>query len=136
MGTRSPLTLSIKEANGGGTFGYALGQLKLAHLVLEGKSPDWVVLRLTRTGEVFFDPAEGLLGLGNFQAARRLFAAYGRRIAFALLGPVGEYGGLLSGIAFSDTDGLPSRLAARGGVGAVMGAKRAKPRATRPGTHM
>lgn len=136
MGTRSPLTLSIKEANGGGTFGYALGQLKLAHLVLEGKSPDWVVLRLTRTGEVFFDPAEGLLGLGNFQAARRLFAAYGRRIAFALLGPVGECLGLLSGIAFSDTDGRPSRLAARGGVGAVMGAKRAKPRATRPGTHM
>lgn len=56
MGTRSPLTLGIKEANGGGTFGYALGQLKLAHLVLEGESPEWVVLRLTRSGEVFFDP--------------------------------------------------------------------------------
>ncbi|WP_018112383.1 aldehyde ferredoxin oxidoreductase C-terminal domain-containing protein [Thermus igniterrae] len=126
VGTRSPLTLGIKEANGGGTFGYALGQMRLSHLVLEGRSPEWVVLRITRTGEVFFDPAEGLLGLGNFQAAERLFAAYGRRIAFALLGPVGEYGGLLAGIAFSDTDGRPSRLAARGGVGAVMGAKRVK----------
>jgi len=126
VGTRSPLTLGIKEANGGGTFGYALGQLKVAHLVLEGQSPEWVVVRLTKEGEVFCDPAEGLLGLGNFEAARRLFAAYGERIAFALLGPVGEYLGLLSGIAFSDIDGRPSRLAARGGVGAVMGAKRVK----------
>lgn len=126
VGTRSPLTLGIKEANGGGTFGYALGQMKLSHLVLEGASPDWVLLRLTREGQVLFEPARDLLGLGNFEAAQRLFAAYGRKIAFALLGPVGEYLGLLSGIAFSDTDGRPSRLAARGGVGAVMGAKRVK----------
>ncbi|HAR69159.1 MAG TPA: aldehyde ferredoxin oxidoreductase [Thermus scotoductus] len=126
VGTRSPLTLGIKEANGGGTFGYALGQMKLSHLVLEGASSDWVVLRITREGQVFFDPAEDLLGLGNFEAAAKLFAAYGRKIAFALLGPVGEYLGLLSGIAFSDIDGRPSRLAARGGVGAVMGSKRVK----------
>jgi aldehyde:ferredoxin oxidoreductase len=126
VGTRSPLTLGIKEANGGGTFGYALGQMKLAWLVLEGQSEDWVVLRLTRSGEVFFDPAEDLLGLGNFAAAKKLFAAYGERIAFALIGPVGERLGLLSGIAFSDIDGRPSRLAARGGVGAVMGLKRVK----------
>jgi aldehyde:ferredoxin oxidoreductase len=126
VGTRSPLTLGIKEANGGGTFGYALGQMKLAWLVLEGQSEDWVVLRLTRSGEVFFDPAGDLLGLGNFAAAKKLFAAYGERIAFALLGPVGERLGLLSGIAFSDIDGRPSRLAARGGVGAVMGLKRVK----------
>ncbi|GAA6759878.1 aldehyde ferredoxin oxidoreductase C-terminal domain-containing protein [Thermus oshimai] len=126
VGTRSPLTLGIKEANGGGTFGYALGQLGLSYLVLEGQAPEWTVLRLTREGEVFFEPAEGLLGLGNYEAARRLFSAYGQKIAFALLGPVGEYGGLLSGIAFSDVDGRPSRLAARGGVGAVMASKRVK----------
>ncbi|GAA6758238.1 aldehyde ferredoxin oxidoreductase C-terminal domain-containing protein [Thermus oshimai] len=126
VGTRSPLTLGIKEANGGGTFGYALGQLGLSYLVLEGQAPEWTVLRLTREGEVFFEPAEGLLGLGNYEAAKRLFSAYGQKIAFALLGPVGEYGGLLSGIAFSDVDGRPSRLAARGGVGAVMASKRVK----------
>ena len=39
---------------------------------------------------------------------------------------MGEYLGLLSGIAFSDIDGRPSRLAARGGVGAVMGRRRVK----------
>ncbi|MBI2017155.1 MAG: aldehyde ferredoxin oxidoreductase, partial [Candidatus Rokubacteria bacterium] len=39
---------------------------------------------------------------------------------------VGEYQGLLAGIAFSDKDGRPARLSARGGVGAVMGAKKVK----------
>lgn len=126
VGTRSPLTLGIKEANGGGTFGYALAQLGVATLLLLGASRDWVVLHLKADGGVDFLPADFLLGLGNFEAARRLFECFGRRIAFALIGPVGEYLGLLSGIAFSDVDGRPSRLAARGGVGAVMGAKRVK----------
>ncbi len=126
VGTRSPLTGGIKEANGGGTFGYALGQLGVAALLLKGQAPDWTLIHLKATGEVAFLPARDLLGLGNFEAAGRLFAAFGRRIAFALLGPVGEYGGMLAGIAFSDIDGRPSRLAARGGVGAVMGAKRIK----------
>jgi len=39
---------------------------------------------------------------------------------------VGEYLGLMAGISFADTDGRPSRLAARGGVGAVMGGKKVK----------
>ncbi len=55
-----------------------------------------------------------------------LHAKYGKKVTVALCGPVGEYQGLLAGIAFSDKDGRPSRLAARGGVGAVMGAKKVK----------
>ena len=35
-------------------------------------------------------------------------------------------GGLLAGIAMSDTDKRPARLSARGGVGAVMGVKKLK----------
>ena len=38
----------------------------------------------------------------------------------------GEYQGLIAGIAFSDKDGRPARLSARGGVGAVMGSKKVK----------
>ena len=52
--------------------------------------------------------------------------AYGKKVTIALCGPVGEYQGLIAGIAFSDKDGRPSRLSARGGVGAVMGAKKVK----------
>lgn len=39
---------------------------------------------------------------------------------------VGEYQGLLAGVTISDSEGRASRLAARGGVGAVMGSKKVK----------
>jgi aldehyde:ferredoxin oxidoreductase len=58
--------------------------------------------------------------------ANLLFDRYGKKISFALCGPVGEYGGLVAGITVSDSDGRASRLAARGGVGAVMGSKKVK----------
>jgi len=126
VGCKSPLTGGIKEANGGGTFSYALGQLKIAGFTLLGASPDWVVLHLKKDGTIAFDSAAALLGKGNFEAGKGLFAKYGKKIAFALCGPVGEYQGLIAGIAFTDKDGRPSRLAARGGVGAVMGSKKVK----------
>lgn len=126
VGCKSPLTGGIKEANGGGTFAYALGQLKVAGLTLHGAAPDWTVLHLRRDGAVDFDDGRPFLGLGNFEAARRLRERYGPRISFALCGPVGQYQGLIAGITFPDKDGRPSRLAARGGVGAVMGAKKVK----------
>ena len=126
VGCRSPLTGGVKEANGGGTFSYALGQLKVAGFTLLGASPDWVVIHFKKSGEIAFDDAATYMGKGNFEAGRMLQAKYGKRIAFALCGPVGEYAGLIAGIAFTDKDGRPSRLAARGGVGAVMGSKKVK----------
>jgi aldehyde:ferredoxin oxidoreductase len=126
VGCKSPLTGGIKEANGGGTFSYALGQLKIAGFTLLGASPDWVVLHVKKDGTISFDDAGPLLGKGNFEAGQALLARYGKKIAFALCGPVGEYQGLIGGIAFTDKDGRPSRLAARGGVGAVMGSKKVK----------
>jgi aldehyde:ferredoxin oxidoreductase len=126
VGCKSPLTGGIKEANSGGTFGFALGQIETAGLTLYGASKDWVVIRITRTGHITYDSAEPYLGKGNFDAAALLFEKYGKKISFALCGPVGEYLGLAAGIAFTDTDGRPSRLAARGGVGAVMGSKKVK----------
>ncbi|PJF45478.1 MAG: aldehyde ferredoxin oxidoreductase, partial [Candidatus Thermofonsia Clade 3 bacterium] len=77
-------------------------------------------------GGIAFDDATPYLGKGNYAAAEMLYERYGRKVAIALCGPVGEYQGLLAGIAFSDKDLRPSRLAARGGVGAVMGSKRVK----------
>ena len=126
IGCKSPLTGGIKEANAGGTFGFALGQLGMSGLTLEGCSKDWIVIHLSKDGEITFDSAEPYMGLGNFEAAARLHEQYGKKVSIGLCGPVGEYGGLLSGIAFSDTDLRPSRLAARGGVGAVMASKRVK----------
>jgi aldehyde:ferredoxin oxidoreductase len=126
VGCKSPLTGGVKEANGGGTFGYGLGQLRIAGFTLLGASPDWVVLHFTKDGRIDFDDGRPYLGKGNFEATRMLLARYGKKAAIALCGPVGEYRGLLAGIAFTDKDGRPSRLAARGGVGAVMGSKKVK----------
>ncbi len=126
VGCKSPLTGGVKEANGGGTFSYGLGQLKIAGFTLQGAAPGWVLLHFTKDGRHQFDDAAPYLGKGNFEVAEMLKARYGKKIAYALCGPVGEYQGLIAGIAFPDKDGRPARLAARGGVGAVMGAKRVK----------
>jgi aldehyde:ferredoxin oxidoreductase len=126
VGCKSPLTGGIKEANGGGTFSYGLGQLGISGFTLFGAAPDWTVLHFTRKGEIRFDEATPYLGKGNYEVAELLHAKYGKKVTLALCGPVGEYMGLLAGIAFSDKDSRPSRLAARGGVGAVMGSKRVK----------
>src|SRR5687767_14894877 len=126
VGCKSPLTGGIKEANGGGTFSYALGQLKVAGFTLLDASPNWVVIHLKKDGTIDFDDATPYMGKGNFEAASMLHAKYGNKTSLALCGPVGEYQGLIAGITFSDKDRRPSRLAARGGVGAVMGSKKVK----------
>jgi len=126
VGCKSPLTGGIKEANGGGTFSYGLGQLKIAGFTLHGASPDWVVIHFKKDGGIDFDDAAPYLGKGNFAAQDMLHERYGKKVTIALCGPVGEYQGLIAGIAFSDKDGRPARLSARGGVGAVMGSKKVK----------
>ena len=126
VGCKSPLTGGIKEANTGGTFGFALGQLHLAGLTLHGACEDWTIIHIAKDGSIRFDSAEGYLGMGNFETAAKLHEHYGKKVSLALCGPVGEYQGLLAGISFSDVDLRPSRLAARGAVGAVMGSKKVK----------
>ncbi|MFK7994457.1 MAG: aldehyde ferredoxin oxidoreductase C-terminal domain-containing protein [Granulosicoccus sp.] len=126
VGCKSPLTLGVKEANGGGTFAFALGQLKIAGFNLEGASEQWTMIQFTKDGQILFHDASDYLGMGNFETAALLHERFGKKVSLALCGPVGEYEGLMSGIAFSDVDLRPSRLAARGGVGAVMGSKKVK----------
>ncbi len=126
VGCRSPLTGGIKEANSGGTFGFALGQLNLSGFALNAGCDDWTVVHIAVDGSVNFSAAGDLIGLSNFECATKLHERFGKKVSLAICGPVGEYLGLLSGIAFSDTDLRPSRFAARGGVGAVMGVKKVK----------
>ena len=126
VGCRSPLTGGIKESNGGGTFSLALGHQSICGLTLHGAAYEWVILHLRRDGTVAFDEAAPFMGRGNFETAAMLHEHYGNKVSLGLCGPVGEYQGMLAGIAFSDTERRPSRLSARGGVGAVMGNKKVK----------
>lgn len=126
VGCKSPLTGGVKEANGGGTFAYAMGRLEISAIMLEGQSDNWAIIHFHKDGQITFDDAEPFLGKQNYEVAEMLHEKYGKRISLGLCGPVGEYQGLLAGISFSDQDNRPSRLAARGGVGAVMGSKKIK----------
>ncbi len=126
VGCKSPLTGGIKEANSGGTFGFALGQLEIVGFTLNGASSDWVVIHIPKNGPIRFESAEPYLGKGNFEAAALLHEKYGDKVSLALCSQVGEYLGLMAGIAFTDPEGRPERIAARGGVGAVMGSKKVK----------
>ncbi len=126
VGCRSPLTGGVKESNAGGTFAFALGQILISGLTLYKAAADWTVIRITKEGAVTFEDAAPYMGKGNIEAAALLFETYGDKISIGLCGPVGEYQGLVAGISFTDPEGRPVRLAARGGVGAVMGSKKVK----------
>jgi aldehyde:ferredoxin oxidoreductase len=126
VGCKSPLTLGIKEANGGGTFAFGMGQLKIAGFTLNGVADDWTLIHFRKEGVIEFLDASEFMGMGNFETAAKLHERFGKKVSLGLCGPVGEYQGLMSGIAFSDVDLRPSRLAARGGVGAVIGSKKIK----------
>src|SRR5215468_7640821 len=54
VGCKSPLTGGVKEANGGGTFSYGLGHLKIAGFTLLGASLQWVVLHFKKDGSIAF----------------------------------------------------------------------------------
>lgn len=126
IGCKSPLTGGIKEANSGGTLAYALGRVDIAGFTLHGQADEWIVLHIDKAGQLTFHDGTPYLGKLNSEAAEMLYEKFGKKISFALCGPVGEYQGLLAGITISDSDGRASRLAARGGVGAVMGSKKVK----------
>ena len=127
IGGKSPLTGGIKEANAGGTTGLKLTYLGIKALIIEGKPIDdsWNVLYLNTEG-VKFEAAEGLIGLGVYDCTRKIIEKYGEKIAIALIGRGGEMLLSSAGIQNLDKDNVPSRIAARGGLGAVMGSKKIK----------
>ena len=124
VGTKSPLTGGIKEANAGGRTGFQLAELGIKALIIEGvpESGSFSILHLSKDG-VQFLPADGLVGMGVYESARILLDRFGPKAAMALIGPGGEMKLHSAGILNVDKDGVPSRINARGGVGAVMGAK-------------
>jgi len=127
IGSKSPLTMGIKESNAGGSTGLKLSYLGIKALILEGKpvSDEWVVIHLTTRG-VRFESAKDLVGKGIDETAEIILSRYGKKIGISLIGPGGERELAASGIQNLDKDNNPTRIAARGGLGAVMGSKRIK----------
>ena len=127
VGGKSPLTGGIKESNAGGTTALKLVQLGIKALIVEGAPSDegWWVLHVSSQGGRFH-AANDLVGKGVHESAETLLERFGRKVAIALIGPAGEMGLTSAGIQNLDKDREPSRIAARGGLGALMGAKRLK----------
>jgi aldehyde:ferredoxin oxidoreductase len=124
VGGKSPLTGGIKESNAGGSTGLALTHLGIKALIVEDKpvNAGWWVLYLSKTA-VRWENAEALAGKGVFETAEMLLAHYGDKVAISLIGPGGEMGMASAGIQNLDKNKTPSRINARGGLGAVMGSK-------------
>ncbi|TET83711.1 aldehyde ferredoxin oxidoreductase [candidate division TA06 bacterium] len=124
IGGKSPLTGGVKEANAGGRTGYHLANLGIKALILEERPAEdnWMVIHISKDG-VRFDPASPYVGMGVYPAASSVIDKYGDDAAIALIGQGGEMKMIAAGIQNLDKDKTPSRIAARGGLGAVMGSK-------------
>jgi aldehyde:ferredoxin oxidoreductase len=124
IGGKSPLTGGVKEANAGGRTGYHLAQLGIKAMIIEGRPENdrWQSIYLSKY-KVRFDDADEIVGNGVYDSAASLINKYGDQAAIALIGPGGEQKMRAAGIQNIDLDQSPSRIAARGGLGAVMGSK-------------
>lgn len=127
IGGKSPLTGGVKESNAGGTTGMALVMLGIKALILEDKpvGDAWWILEINKAG-IHFVPAADLAGKGIYETTGALLSKYGSKVAFSMIGPAGEMGILTAGITNIDKDQTPTRISARGGLGALMGSKRIK----------
>jgi aldehyde:ferredoxin oxidoreductase len=124
-GAKSPLTGGIKESNSGGNTGWRLAQHGLRAVIFEGQATAWQLVILSK-GECRLEPAGDLVGLGTYETAARLFERFGKKAALAIIGQAGEQLMNVAGICNTDPEGRPTRICARGGMGAVMGSKRVK----------
>lgn len=124
VGGKSPLTGGIKESNAGGRTGLHMTHMGIHVLIIEDQPAEegYWILRLSLQGAQW-ERADGLTGLGVYETALQLVAKYGDKVAIALIGPGGEMRMKAAGIQNLDKDKVPARIAARGGLGAVMGSK-------------
>ncbi len=124
VGGKSPLTGGVKESNAGGSTGLQMTRLGIKALIIEDAPQEsgWWVLHLSPAG-ARFDPADDVVGLGVYDSAPKLLERYGQHVAIALIGPGGEMRLSSAGIQNLDKDKVPARIAARGGLGALMGSK-------------
>ena len=125
IGGKSPITNGIKEANVGGRPGIMIASYGIRALVLEGKSSDLKLISIGENG-IKFESAEKYEGFGNYKLYEELTKKFGKKIGIYSIGPAGEHLMKAASVAANDLEGYPSRHAARGGLGAVMGSKRIK----------
>jgi aldehyde:ferredoxin oxidoreductase len=124
VGAKSPMTGGVKEANTGGSMAQKLARLGLKAVIFEGQAREPVSVKITADG-VSFSSGADYMGLGCYAIVEKLKSEYGDKVSVACTGPAGDQQLLAASIQFTTPD-FHIRIAARGGLGAVMGSKKLK----------
>ncbi len=117
---KSPLTGGWGDANCGGNFSPAIKRCGYDGIFFKGSSEKPVYLYV-KNGKAGLCDASHLWGKDAVESEEMLIRETGGKSRVALIGPAGENLSLISGIV---NDG--GRIAARSGLGAVMGSKKLK----------
>ena len=129
VGTKSPLTGTIKESNAGGSFASHMAKHDIKGIIFEDMPEDncWYYLYIDAEGNPELIPAEDFLNMGNYSFVEKMHERYDDKISIASIGIAGERLNTASTIQVTDNaTGHPGRAAARGGIGAVLGSKKIK----------
>jgi aldehyde:ferredoxin oxidoreductase len=124
VGAKSPLTNGIKEANAGGSAAQKIARLGFQAVVVEGRAKELTLLKIDKSGATF-TPASSLKGVGNYELIERMKKEHGNKVSIISIGPAGEMK-LKAASVMVTTPDFHIRVAARGGLGAVMGSKNLK----------
>ncbi len=125
VAAKSPLTGGWGDANAGGKFGPALRGAGYDAILVRGAAPKPVYLYVDSERAELRD-ASALWGLDTVATEEAIAKATSPDVRVACIGPAGEKLSLISGVV---NDG--GRIAARCGLGAVMGSKNLKAVAAR-----
>ncbi len=124
VGGKSLLTGGVKEANCGGSGGSDLARLGIKALVVEGQPAAGKLYLLVLSGtEAKLLPAEEWRGLGTYATVARARERWGSDCTVLSIGQAGEFLMGAAGVACTGVGEQDCRLAARGGLGALMGSK-------------
>jgi aldehyde:ferredoxin oxidoreductase len=124
VGGKSPLTGGIKEANTGGSGGSDLARLGVKALVVEGQPANDKLYQLYVSGaKAELLPADEWRGLGTYATVARARERWGAGCTVLSIGQAGEFLMGAAGVACTGVGEQDCRVAARGGLGALMGSK-------------
>lgn len=118
---KSPLTGTWGDANCGGNFAPAIKRCGYDGIFFKGISEKPVYLYIDKNNRAELKEAKHLWGIDAVETEQMLIKEIGGNPRVACIGPAGEKLSLISGIC-NDR----GRIAARSGLGAVMGSKRLK----------
>ncbi|MFZ5643394.1 MAG: aldehyde ferredoxin oxidoreductase C-terminal domain-containing protein [Bacillota bacterium] len=129
VGGKSPLTGGIKESNVGGYAASLLAEQGIKLIVVKDHPANdglWF-LHIDARGNAVLEEASVYEGVNNYELVKKMHERFDNKLATVSIGSAGERLYKSASIQVSEFgSGHPSRAAARGGLGALMGSKRLK----------